>query len=244
MWRSNLVKAFLTPSLSRKFVLKRPLLKLLSPLKGKHLIEFGCGSGYWTRIFRDHRARCVGVDISRRQIELAREHNSRGIIYIEHDAATFRSRKKFDIVFIDHLLADTRYPRKIVRILRHARALLRRGGVLVLSEIHPSVADFPFMHMMVPRNYFYFKSGAVIRFKLKLGNGRYISVRDYHWTLGDLSTFLHKAGFCIERIIEPRAPKNKMRDNYLRERYKFPSHILIRVIPMQGKLTNTGPEYY
>jgi len=230
MWHKKLANAFRTPTLSRQFILKRPVLKLVGPLKGKHILEMGCGSGYWLRIFRSAGVNCTGIDISTEQIKLATAQGGEGIEYSVHDAATFRPHKNFDIIFIDHVLSETRSSEKILKILRNGRRLLKKDGFIVLNEMHPSIVHF-LTQSRPGRSYFYFKSGHPLKFHIKQANGAFITLSDYHWTLDDFAGFLKKAGFLIKDIIEPRAPKTRSLDSYLQRRYQAPTHILIKAVP-------------
>lgn len=228
MWNKKAVQSFIIPTLSRELILKRYVLKLLGSLKDKYVLELGCGSGYWTRIFHARGAICTGVDISNEQIKLAKSLSDKDITYIKHDAGDFVSSKKFDIVFIDHIISETRSPKKIIQIFKSAKSLLRKEGFIVLNEMHPSVANFPFKNMVVEKRYYYFKSGTPIIFRVKQQHNKHIKIKDYHWTLQDFSGFLHKTGFVIDEIIEPRFMKSKLSNSYLSLRNKFPSHIIIK----------------
>lgn len=230
-WNKKLAKAFLVPTLGREFVLKKAILAMLGPLNGKHIIEFGCGSGYWTRIFHDCGAVCIGIDTSREQIMLAKMQNGRGIKYKVADAATFYSRAKFDIVFIDHVISENSSKKKIERILLNLKSLLKNKGFVIINEMHPSVAHFPFDNMKIPANYFYFKSKTPFTFLVRQLRGHSLVIHDFHWTIGDLSLFLYKTGFLIEKIVEPRLIKNKIKDNHLRLRNRYPAHIVIKATP-------------
>lgn len=231
MWNKKSTRAFLTPTIGRELVLKGVVLKAIGRLKEKSVLDLGCGSGYWTRIFQSHGARCIGIDRSPEQIKFAESFNTRGVKYIVSDAATFNSKSKFDIIFIDHIISETSTPGKAVQILKTARRLLKKSGFIILNEMHPAVAHFPLRKLKTRKDYFYFRSGAPFIFRIKQLNGKYITIRDYHWTLEDFYTFIRKAELSIETIVEPRPLKLKGLNKHLRERYKYPSHLIIRAVP-------------
>jgi 2-polyprenyl-3-methyl-5-hydroxy-6-metoxy-1,4-benzoquinol methylase len=227
----KLEKTFLAPTIGRELVLKRVILKAVGQLKGKFILDVGCGSGYWTRFFQSRGAECVGIDRSPEQIKLAKSLDVRDIQYIVSDVAAFNSKKKFDIVFIDHVLSETSSRKKAVHILKGSRKALKKKGFIILNEMHPAVAHFPFRKLKTVDNYFYFQSGAPFIFKVKQINGKHTTMRDYHWTLEDFSSFLEEAKFFIESIIEPRPPDLKPLNSYLRKKYRYPSHIIIKAVP-------------
>ena len=228
-WHKKKSLSFKVPTLSRKFILKDYIFEMMGPLKGKNLLELGCGSGFWLKLFNDEGAICTGVDIAPEQIYLAQKELSSDIQLFVADAGSFKSSKKFDIVYIDHVLSETSSVQSAVGILRSVKSLLSENGRLILNEMHPSIAHFPFEHTQVSKSYFYFQSGAKLRFEVKQSNGEFIKLTDYHWTLQDYSSMLQQAGFMIEQIIEPQAPK-RMVDKYLKLRQKYPSHILIKAL--------------
>lgn len=228
-WNKDSSKKFLSPTLSRKHILIKPVLKIVGSLTRKRLLEFGCGNGFWLRHFSKAGALCTGVDISKEQIELAKVSLPEATYFI-HDAATFVSKRKFNVIFVDHVLSETSSRKKILAILRNAHNLLTRDGVLVINEMHPSVAHFSFEHTTPDADYFYFKSGTGISFDVKQADGNFIDIHDYHWTLGDLSLFLKEADFLIDEIVEPQASKGS-NDPYVALRYRAPSHVLIKARP-------------
>lgn len=225
-----MAELFLSPTLGREFILKEHILKILGPLEGRSVLEFGCGSGYWMRIFKSRGAICTGVDISADQIELAQSLDDSDITYIRENIIKLNLHKKFDVVFIDHVISETKSPKEIIKILKKAKEHVKKNGMVILSEAHPSAAHFPFKNINVKKDYNYFKSGAPVNFRVKQGGNKSIEIKDYHWTMQDLSHFLREAGFIIDEIMEPRFTKKKSSENYLNVRKKFPSHIVIRAL--------------
>lgn len=86
MWTKKQSEKFETPNYSKEYFRRPIILKNLDNIKGKKIIEFGCGSGYWTRLLSGKGAKCVGVDNSKEQIERAIEEEKRkprGIKYLK-----------------------------------------------------------------------------------------------------------------------------------------------------------------
>lgn len=63
--------------------------KMIGSLKGKNIIDFACGSGFYTRILKELDANIIiGLDISPSQIDFAKMLESKkpqGIEYLVHD---------------------------------------------------------------------------------------------------------------------------------------------------------------
>ena len=206
-WNKKKAGEFLSPTLSRGFILKKYILKMAGDIKGKSLVEFGSGNGFWLKHFTQAGAKCTGVDHSEEQIKLAKKEFGDSVILLKQDVVKFNTRKKFDIVYIDHVLSETASKQMVSKILRSARLALKKSGFLILNEMHPSVAYFPFKNTRT-ENDSYFKSGSKIHFRVKKVDGKYIDITDYHWTIGDFTNLLKESGFLIEEITEPQAPKS------------------------------------
>lgn len=73
-------------------------LKLLGNVKGKKILDLGCGTGIYAKILRKRGARVKGIDVSSKEIEIAREQNP-GIEFIIGNAEKLPYKnKEFDIV--------------------------------------------------------------------------------------------------------------------------------------------------
>jgi toxoflavin synthase len=92
----------------RHFIEEYTLDLLIGDVSGKAVLDLACGEGFHTRRLKSHGARrVVGVDVSRRMIELALADERRhrlGIDYVEADAATFVADEPFDLVVAAYLL--------------------------------------------------------------------------------------------------------------------------------------------
>lgn len=106
-------------------------------LKGKRVLDVGCGVGHFSKWFVEQGARVVGLDIRSDNLELAHD---RGLeeswqVHIEADGLTVHFPPKFDIVFCYGLLYHLENP---LRALRNMAALC--DGILLLETI---VCDHP-----------------------------------------------------------------------------------------------------
>jgi len=84
------------------------LFSQLDSLEEKSVLDLACGNGYCTRMLKKEGARtCVGIDVSERMINLAREiesENPLGIKYICSSVETLDRLGDFDIVVGSMLL--------------------------------------------------------------------------------------------------------------------------------------------
>jgi toxoflavin synthase len=126
----------------RTYIEQYTLLELLGDLRGKSVLDLACGEGYYSRIFRQRGAsRVLGVDLSRRMVELARASEEQcrlGIEYAVGNATAFESEEIFDIVVAAYLLNYADTAEKLLAMCRTVSRALRPGGRFVTVNNNPS----------------------------------------------------------------------------------------------------------
>jgi SAM-dependent methyltransferase len=166
-------------------------LSLLGDVAGRTVLDVACGPGLYAEELAARGADVIGFDQSPRMAELSRERVPAGRFRV-HDLADpldWLPDASVDLVLFA-LALD--YVDDRTRALRELRRVLRPGGALVLSRMHPT-GDW-----------------------LRHG-GNYFDVRlvDEVWSRGWRVRYwlvpleqtceeLHEAGFLIERLLEPR----------------------------------------
>lgn len=105
------------------------------------VLDFGCGVGRWSLRFAGRNNRVVGLDISSRMIELAKQSAARRQIdceFLVRDIVSFDLGRQFDLVIgvtvLQHVIDDTAARTAVANLARHVRAT----GVLVMLEVAPS----------------------------------------------------------------------------------------------------------
>src|SRR5262249_41083212 len=125
--------------IAREFHNNPAFLAIIGDVRGKDVLDAGCGEGYNTRILAQRGARMTGVDISERMIELAREEERReplGIRYVctsYTDLAGFPDESFDAVVSFMAMMDGARFDLAMSESFR----VLRRGGMLAFSITHP-----------------------------------------------------------------------------------------------------------
>ncbi|ACL64665.1 Methyltransferase type 11 [Anaeromyxobacter dehalogenans 2CP-1] len=110
---------------------------LLPDLRGKRVLDLGCGFGWHCRHACEQGARSVvGVDLSEKMLERARALGSDArLTYVRSAIEDVElAPATFDVVISSlalHYVAD------LAKVLANVRACLRPGGALVFSVEHP-----------------------------------------------------------------------------------------------------------
>jgi SAM-dependent methyltransferase len=111
---------------------------VLGDVSGKDVLELGCGAAQWSIALAGLGARPVGLDLSRRQLEHAREAmGEAGVEFplVEASAENVPlDDESFDVVFCDHGAFNFADP---ARLVPECARLLRPGGLLAFSMLTP-----------------------------------------------------------------------------------------------------------
>ena len=108
---------------------------LLGDLTGKSILDLACGEGLYSRKFL-HKGteKLVGVDISTKMIELAKQQESQkqeGIEYIVGDAMELGKIGSFDLVVASYLLNYAQTKEELLKMCQTIYANLKSGGRFV-----------------------------------------------------------------------------------------------------------------
>jgi SAM-dependent methyltransferase len=196
-------------------------LALLGDVAGRTVLDAACGPGLYAEELAARGADVIGFDQSPRMAELSRQRVPSGC-FRAHDLAEpldWLPDESVDLVLFA-LALD--YVDDRTHALRELRRVLRPGGALVLSRMHP-VGDW----LRHGGNYFDVR---VIEEVWSRG----WRVRYWLAPLEQTCAELHEAGFLIERLLEPRptaAAAGIDRGNYERLIREPTGFLAIRAVP-------------
>jgi SAM-dependent methyltransferase len=113
-------------------------LRALGEVRGRDVLEFGCGAAQWSIALAAAGARVTGLDLSGRQLEHARVLMGQAgvefpLVHASAEATPFAD-SSFDIVFCDHGAMTFADP---YRTVPEAARVLRSGGLLAFSMSTP-----------------------------------------------------------------------------------------------------------
>ena len=108
-------------------------LELLGNVKGKKILDLGCGTGIYAKLLTKKGAKVKGFDISPKMIDIAKKENPNLDLKVG-SANKIPFNDKFDIVLaslIVHYLEDWN------RMFQEIRRVLKPNGILVFSTGNP-----------------------------------------------------------------------------------------------------------
>nr|VFK20604.1 MAG: Ubiquinone/menaquinone biosynthesis C-methylase UbiE [Candidatus Kentron sp. LPFa]VFK34548.1 MAG: Ubiquinone/menaquinone biosynthesis C-methylase UbiE [Candidatus Kentron sp. LPFa] len=109
-------------------------LNLIGNVAGQSILDLACGTGYYTRMFKPSAKYVVGVDISEKMIEIARQEEAReplGIEYLVCDVAELGKIGDFDLVVAAFLLHYAQTKEQLLEMCRNISVNLKTGGRFV-----------------------------------------------------------------------------------------------------------------
>jgi len=182
-------------------------LNLLGNLRGKNVLEIGCGGAQCSIAMARQGAKVTGIDISERQLQFARtlaEKNGVIIKLYQGNIESFpqiRSNSQ-DLVFSAWALF---YVDNLESCFRETYRVLKKGGYFVASSIHPFFRIVDEKTLKIRESYFDVGKRTYSEV-WKDGTKHYLEV--YNRTVSDITNLLMDIGFSIERILEPDSRRN------------------------------------
>jgi ubiquinone/menaquinone biosynthesis C-methylase UbiE len=183
---------------------ERPaLLSLLGNLQGKHVLDAGCGPGYYFPELVARGATIVGIDASEQMVALASRHSSGGV-------SVQRAVLGEPLPFLDHAFDLVLCALAIHYVENQTAAfgeffrVLKPGGVAVLSTHHPT-------HDWRAHGGSYFD----LRQETEVWKRDAVEYEVRYWRRPLTATCAAAAdsGFLIERLVEPM-PAESMREHW------------------------------
>jgi len=120
-------------------------MELIGDPAGKAVTDLACGEGFYTRLIRRRGAeRVLGVDLSQRMIELARDqeaHDRMGIDYVVGDARELTLGAEYDLAIAAYLLNYARDRAELTAMCNGIAGCLKPGGRFVTVNSSPAL-DF------------------------------------------------------------------------------------------------------
>ena len=205
------------------------LKRILPDLKGKRVLDLGCGYGWHCKYAAGQGAAFVlGTDISQKMLQTAAERNHDP--KIEYRCAAMEDLE-FDAGAFDVVLSSLafHYVEDLEPLVRNIARWLVPGGELVFSVEHPVFtaygaqdwyygADGSILHFPVDNYYYEGKREAVF-----LGE----QVTKYHRTLTTYLETLLNSGFLLQHVVEPQPPENMMDLPGMRDEMRRPMMLLV-----------------
>lgn len=205
------------------------LQKLLPDLKGKRLLDLGCGYGWHCIYAAEHgAASALGIDLSEKMLQIAREKTH--FPQVEYKQAAIEDfdmgERCFDVVLSSLAF---HYVESFEDIAKKVHACLTDGGSFLFSVEHPVFTAYG------TQDWFYGEDGSILHFPVDnyFYEGRREAVflgekvEKYHKTLTTYLNGLLQNGFALKAIVEPQPPERMLSIEGMKDELRRPMMLII-----------------
>jgi len=129
----------------KKYILSSfHLKKNHKPFKGLSILDVGCGGGLLTEPLSRLGANVTGIDVSKRNIKIAKEHSKKNklkINYICTSPEEIKLNKKFDVVLNMEVVEHVE---NLNIFLQQTSRLLNKNGIMFVATINKTLKSYLF----------------------------------------------------------------------------------------------------
>jgi SAM-dependent methyltransferase len=199
-----------TPNATVQYGLDLPTeaeLRLCGEVRGKRVLDLGCGAGENAVIFAKQGAHTIALDTSGGQLSLARNLAATEEVRVEwheSDAAdlAFLRADSIDLAFSAGMLSEVE---DLDRLFRQVHRVLRHGAPFVFAYEHPLAmciardggepGGLPLGRLEVRRSYYDLGPLEIMH------DGEKVTV--WPRSIADVFAGLHRAGYRVDALLEP-----------------------------------------
>ncbi|MHA1972284.1 MAG: class I SAM-dependent methyltransferase [Candidatus Hodarchaeales archaeon] len=199
--------------INRQLIIDPAMWRLIGDVKGKKILDAGCGNGYFCRILAQKGAIVTGVDQSDVFIKFCKQKEQDQKLGIQYYTLGLEDLSGIEDAYFDLIVSNIVF----VDVLQYKQAfeelsrVLKPSGRFIWSNLHPVFGRITNVFYKVPkdsprneeRRYLlidrYFDTGGTL-----VSWGTMQPIWQFDRTLSEYSKALREAGFLIREIVEPK----------------------------------------
>ena len=177
------------------FLVLPSFLKLLGDVKGKKILDVGCGPGVYASLLTEKGAVIHGMDISKELIGIAKKEAPTAELLVGDATRLPYKNSEFDMVTAIHVLYHLK---SWDQLLKETHAVLKKGGIFIFFICNPFAQKLEqqkwfFKRFRVVKDYF--DEGE--KYTLMGLKKKKVKMVEYHKTFSTIIKLLIKSGFEI-----------------------------------------------
>jgi ubiquinone/menaquinone biosynthesis C-methylase UbiE len=186
-------------------------LKLLENLKGKKVLEIGCGGAQCGIAMAKQGAKVIGIDVSDKQLKFAKKLAKKNKVKIKFYLGDVKKLPQIksssqDIVFSAWAL---HYVDDLKSCFKEVFRVLKRKGTFVLALPHPFYWTIDPKTLKLRKSYF--NTGKFEKTEIWPDKKKHKFV-SFGYTVSGLINLFIESGFAVEKVIEPDSRKHYSKD--------------------------------
>ena len=218
-------------SIIRSDILVTPaILKMIGDVKGKNILDLGCGDGTISSLVCKKGGKVIGVDKNEVSINLARKKEGKYICN-DLDDVDFQ-KEQFDIIYSSMVFLFLN-DKEIKSLIDRIYSWLKKDGIFIFSDIHPTTeiqkGRFTLVKNKIPKNFNYFKTSKMRAILYNL-NKKACSFDYYHRSLSKYIELICLKGFHLTALKEPQATPVQVKKYKLIFEQSIPSYIILKFV--------------
>lgn len=203
VWQARAQEFMAVRHLSQENVLHPFVVNLLQSLKGRRLLDYGCGDGrilhslnsdWWIDAFEPSAAMRA----------LAQQRVGGKVHNLFADASDVVG--PYDVVLLGMVLLCIPTEDEVRATLQHCARTMAPGSHLIITTSHPCFRNQAFSNFRTEFSdgeiFDYKNDGRPFRITISDPDGTAVSFTDYHWSLDFTFRVLNSAGFYVEKLCE------------------------------------------
>ncbi len=114
------------------------------PLRGINILDIGCGGGLLSEPLARLGAKVVGIDASKKNIEVAKHHlkiSKLKIKYINASPEQFKTNQKFDIILNMEIVEHVE---DLNTFIKHTSKFLKKYGIMFIATLNQTLKSYLF----------------------------------------------------------------------------------------------------
>jgi ubiquinone/menaquinone biosynthesis C-methylase UbiE len=191
----------------------RPIFEILGDIKGKQVLDIGCGNGYLLLKIRQSGAIATGIDNSSEMIMQAKERFESRLCVATADFLPIKTNVYYAAICS---LTINNFPSADItkRAFQEAFRILKPRGLFIISLPHPHTLEtstrFRWTDWENGQTQENLVPGEGFQRQIMGTNGEMISIVNYYWPKQTLINFAQRTGFIVDRVIEATASDDEI----------------------------------
>lgn len=224
------------PDVSNVEIIFPAIMEQLGNVKGKRILDYGCGDGRLSRKMAESGAGVVGVDTSPSMIKVAQKKTKQkdvSYLHMQENNLQFLSNGSFDVVVANLVFMMIQSKEEIEQSMKEMHRVLKKDGRIIYSLTHPCFVDrgaHDYKNIFPDGKFNYMKEEYPYKFVLQDAQGKEVDENfyDYHHRL---STYLNEtiqSGFTIQHVEELSYPDAVVKRHDISSKYSiFPQSLIV-----------------